>query len=68
MDALDRRQDEYGGFNLVIGDGDQLHYLTNRGEDRRFLEPGIYGLSNHRLDTPWPKVVAARSWAAAADR
>ncbi len=60
MDDLDRRQDEYGGFNLVIGEGDQMHYLTNRGEGRRFLEPGIYGLSNHRLDTPWPKVVAAR--------
>ncbi len=61
MDELAERQDEYGGFNLVIGDGNRLHYQTNRGEGLRFLEPGIYGLSNHRLDTPWPKVVAARS-------
>jgi len=61
MDELAENQDEYGGFNLVIGDGNQLHYLTNRGEGRRSLEPGIYGLSNRRLDTPWPKVVAARS-------
>jgi uncharacterized protein with NRDE domain len=24
------------------------------------LEPGIYGLSNHLLDTPWPKVIRSR--------
>ena len=60
MDELTARQGEYGGYNLIVGDGGQMHYLTNRGEDSRFLEPGIYGLSNHRLDTPWPKVTAAR--------
>ena len=27
----------------------------------RVLEPGIYGLSNHLLDTPWPKVLRAKS-------
>jgi uncharacterized protein with NRDE domain len=57
---LDRRSRRYGGFNLVVGGADRLHYLTNRGEHRFELEPGIYGLSNHRLDTPWPKVVSAR--------
>jgi uncharacterized protein with NRDE domain len=56
---VDRRA-EYGGFNLIIGDGRELHYLTNRGDDRHRLPPGLYGLSNHRLDTPWPKVTAAR--------
>jgi len=60
MDELNARQDDCGGFNLIVGDGGQMHYLTNRGEDSRFLEPGIYGLSNHRLNTPWPKVTAAR--------
>jgi len=61
MAELAEHQDGYGGFNLVIGDGEQLYYLTNRGDGRQILKPGIYGLSNHRLDTPWPKVVAARS-------
>jgi uncharacterized protein with NRDE domain len=60
MEALGRRKAEYAGFNLIVGDRDGLHYLTNRGEDRRDLEPGLYGLSNHRLDTPWPKVRAAK--------
>jgi len=60
MDALGHRKADYAGFNLIVGDGDRLHYLTNRGNDRRDLEPGLYGLSNHRLDTPWPKVRAAK--------
>ncbi len=60
MDGRAGVRDEYGGFNLIIGDGGEMHYLSNRGEGRRFLDPGIYGLSNHRLDTAWPKVTAAR--------
>jgi uncharacterized protein with NRDE domain len=60
MDRMGGQEDDYGGFNLVIGADEEAHYLTNRGDDRRNLKPGIYGLSNHRLDTPWPKVVAVR--------
>jgi uncharacterized protein with NRDE domain len=46
---------EYHGFNLLVGDAEDVHYISNRGA-RQALEPGIYGLSNHLLDTPWPKV------------
>jgi len=59
----------YNGFNLLVGDvlpGDStadasaLHYYSNRLADPvRTLEPGIYGLSNGFLDTPWPKVTRA---------
>ncbi|HSP00565.1 MAG TPA: NRDE family protein, partial [Thioalkalivibrio sp.] len=42
------------------GDGDELWYCSNRGASPRRLEPGLYGLSNHQLDTPWPKVVRAK--------
>lgn len=51
---------QYGGFNLLLFGGGQGHYLSNRGERDSCLEPGIHGLSNHRLDTPWPKLVTAR--------
>jgi uncharacterized protein with NRDE domain len=47
--------DGYNGFNLIVGDPDDLFCFSNRGVWER-LEPGIYGLSNHLLDTPWPKV------------
>ena len=52
--------DLYGGFNLLIYDGEQLLYLNNFNNQVRSLEPGIYALSNHLLDSPWPKVDYAR--------
>jgi uncharacterized protein with NRDE domain len=48
--------DRYNGFNLIVGDADTLGYYSNRGDDVLELKPGLYGLSNHLLDTPWPKV------------
>lgn len=51
----------FAGFNLLTGDSRELHYLSNRDPDGpRSLAPGIYGLGNHRLDTPWPKLVSTR--------
>lgn len=51
----------YAGFNLLLSDGEALVYCANRDGEARILAPGIYGLSNHRLDSPWPKLVAARA-------
>jgi uncharacterized protein with NRDE domain len=49
----------YEGFNLLVSDGDQLFYFSNKGSQIQELEPGIYGLSNHLLNTPWPKLTLA---------
>lgn len=46
----------YCGFNLLVGDKESLYYYSNVENKIRKLEPGIYGLSNHLLNTPWPKV------------
>jgi len=46
----------YNGFSLLVGDGASLCYFSNREGEVRSLEPGIYGLSNHLLDVPWPKI------------
>lgn len=52
---------DYNGFSLLISDGERLGvYESVRGEGRE-LGPGVYGLSNHLLDTPWPKVTTAKS-------
>ena len=51
----------YAGFNLLVADGERLGYLSNRGGGCRELEPGIYGVANATLDTPWPKVVRTRA-------
>ncbi|MBW1800252.1 MAG: NRDE family protein [Deltaproteobacteria bacterium] len=52
--------DEYNGFNLILGHGPALYWYSNEGGEIRSLEPGIYGLSNHLLDTPWPKVAGGK--------
>ncbi|MGH8298677.1 MAG: NRDE family protein [Steroidobacteraceae bacterium] len=43
----------YGGFNLLLADGDALWYASNRGTPfAQELSSGVHGLSNERLDTP----------------
>jgi uncharacterized protein with NRDE domain len=50
-------QSSYAGFNLIVGNRDELCYASNRNEQfSRTLAPGLHALSNHRLGTPWPKV------------
>jgi len=51
---------DYSGFNLLVGDGRSLWYCSNRGAKSLELAPGVYGLSNHLLDSPWPKLLTAR--------
>lgn len=52
---------EYSGFNLLLGDTSSLVYATNRDGPPKVLAPGIYGVSNHLLDTPWPKLETAKA-------
>jgi uncharacterized protein with NRDE domain len=51
----------YAGFNLLVSDGDTLAWLSNRGEGPKGLAPGVYGLSNALLDSPWHKVVRSKA-------
>jgi uncharacterized protein with NRDE domain len=50
--------DEYGPFNLLLFDGDALHYTSNRAR-ARVLAPGIHTLSNGAPGNAWPKVLRA---------
>jgi uncharacterized protein with NRDE domain len=52
---------DYNGFNLIFSDGERLGIYESVSGAGRELEPGIYGLSNHLLDTPWPKVQNAKT-------
>ncbi len=49
----------YHGFNLLVSDGTELWSFSNVEGDPVRLPPGIWGLSNHLIETPWPKVTAA---------
>jgi uncharacterized protein with NRDE domain len=55
------RAAEYGGFNVLVGDRQQLHFLNANEPRPRRLEAGVYGVSNAGLDTPWPKLMKAKA-------
>src|SRR3970040_506632 len=46
----------FNGFNLIVGNQNELYYFSNHGDGIAPVPPGLHGLSNHLLDTPWPKV------------
>ena len=50
----------YNGFNLIVGDMEQAWYVSNRDGAPRRLVAGLYALSNHLLDTPWPKLARTK--------
>jgi uncharacterized protein with NRDE domain len=60
--ALEPHAHEYSGFNLLLTDADSLWYGSNRATPfARALPPGVYGLANELLDTPWPKLQRVRA-------
>ena len=56
-----RRAHRYNGFCLIVGDGGDMAWYCARDPAPSLLAPGIYGLSNARLDEPWPKVEGLKS-------
>ena len=63
LDYADRVHGErelYDGFNLVVGDRQSTAVVSTRTDGVTELGRGVFGLSNDRLDTPWPKLVRAR--------
>ena len=61
LSRLEPDAQRYAGFNLLLNDADSLYYASNRAPKfSRALQPGVYGLSNLLLDTPWPKLTRVR--------
>lgn len=56
---------EYNGFSMLAADGSSLGFYSNREGLFHQIEPGLHGLSNHLLDTPWPKVEKGKAALAA---
>jgi len=61
LESIRKHQQRYAGFNLLVGEfsssHNALYYLSNRSQGIQALSAGTYGLSNHLLDSPWPKVI-----------
>jgi uncharacterized protein with NRDE domain len=61
LNGLQSSANIYQGFNLIIGNIAKLYYSSNRYSEITQLPFGVHGLSNHLLNTPWPKVELAKS-------
>ncbi len=51
---------DYAGYNLLVGDDESMFYVNNFDCIVEKLEPGIYGLSNGKLNSAWPKISLGR--------
>jgi len=61
LERLARVGHQYPGFNLIVGIADELYWYSNRGSKPERLHRGVHGLSNHLLNTPWPKVMRGKT-------
>lgn len=65
VDDIASRAGQYNGFNLLVGNREELVWYSNGSPDDarngKPLPPGVYGLSNGSLDSPWPKVVRTKA-------
>lgn len=65
VERVAMRAHQFNGFNLLVGDRNRLIWFSNAaGDDERNgrpLTPGVYGVSNATLDTPWPKVIRTKA-------
>jgi len=57
---ISRQDAKYNGYNLILQDSGGFYYYSNRGGEKQKITAGIHGLSNHLLNTPWPKVVRGK--------
>lgn len=56
LEQIQAQGGQYNDFILLAGDLRQMYWLSNRGPGVEEIPPGVHGLSNHLLNTPWPKI------------
>jgi uncharacterized protein with NRDE domain len=61
LEHIRNAKDQYNGFNLIVGNREDLFWYSNRKDEVRPLQSGVYGVSNRFLDTPWPKIIRAKA-------
>jgi uncharacterized protein with NRDE domain len=60
IDEIVSLAESYEGYNLLFGSQDNLHHYSNINQKLSTITPGVHALSNHLLNTPWPKVEKAK--------
>ncbi len=57
---LEQIQNNYAGFNLIVGNREQAVYMSNRGEAPQILAKGVYVVSNGLMTEHWEKTARLR--------
>lgn len=60
IQTLAKNKGNYNGYNVVVGDGNQLFHYNNILNEMKEIPSGTHSLSNHTLNTPWPKVTKGK--------
>lgn len=58
---LIKNRANYGGYNIIFGNQNQLFHYNNILNESNVIDTGTHSVSNHSLNTPWPKVVKGKS-------
>lgn len=51
----------YNPYNILFGNVNTTHHYSNISNNSTLLNDGIHGLSNHLMDSPWPKVIKSKN-------
>jgi uncharacterized protein with NRDE domain len=62
LEKIKSTRKQYNGFNIIVGDFAGLYYYSNRENIIQAISPGVHGLSNKFLDTPWPKIEKGKAY------
>lgn len=60
INELSDTGENFEGYNLLLGNQENLYHFSNINQKLTSITPGVYALSNHLLNTPWPKVEKAK--------
>lgn len=60
LKEVQSKKNQYNPFSLLVGDIYNLYYFGTMENEFLRLNKGLYGLSNHLLDTPWPKLISGK--------
>ena len=61
MHRIQQHKDRYNGFNLLVGNDKHLWWYSNKNGGVYQLPPGVHVISNHLLNTEWPKAKKAKT-------
>ncbi len=60
LENLQHEATRYAGFNLLLGNRDELWFASNRDSGIHKITPGVYGISNGGFDEAWPKLSSGK--------